>query len=84
MGFLSHNFVSKYAKNQSRALKPRIIALFPKKQEPKMARRIGAQDQVNLAKKAKIQPIMMSPTENPIPKTKKIFFQSELEDLPHR
>jgi len=49
-----------------------------------MARRIDAQDQVNLAKKAKIQPIMMSPTENPIPKTKKLFFQSELEDLPHR
>ena len=49
-----------------------------------MARRIGAQDQINLAKKAKIQPIMMSPTENPIPKMKKMSFQSELDDLPHR
>jgi len=36
-----------------------------------MTRLVGAQGQVNLAKKAKICPIVTSPPENPKPWTKK-------------
>jgi len=40
-----------------------------------MAHWVGTQGQVNLAKKSrKHAPIMMSPTENPKPKIKKLFF----------
>jgi len=36
-----------------------------------MARWVGAQGQVNLAKNAKTRPLATSPTQNPKPKTKK-------------
>jgi len=47
-----------------------------------MVRWIGAQGQVNSAKKTKSLPLVTSPTENPKLKTEN-FFQSQLEDFPN-
>jgi len=53
MRFLALILAPNMLESQSRALKTRMRAQFPKKLEPKMARCVGAQVQVQLAEKAK-------------------------------
>jgi len=67
----------------SRALTTRITAKFPKRTlSKKKSNWIGAQGQVKLAQRLQKHSFVVSSSpENPKPKTKNLFFHSQLPDL---
>jgi len=71
IGFLCHNFGYRYARQPIKGLKDLDFSLVSNKNiSQKIARWVGAQDQIKLAKNLKTLLFLIFPTENPILKNK--------------
>jgi len=82
MGFLSHNFGSRYASKPIKDSKDTDYSPFSKKSwAKKMAFWVSTQGQIYLAKKAKTCTHCDVTHREPQIWNEKLFFQSELEDF---
>ena len=73
IGFLSHNFGSKYAIKPIKDSKGADFSLVSKRHEAKNGCWVDAQGQIKLAKNLKTSPLMTSPSDNSKRKSENLF-----------